>query len=69
MGKDYYKILNVSRCVSEADLKKAYRKLALKYHPDKNQDPDASDIFKEVGEAYEVSLINFSGLKYLCSEL
>ncbi|XP_057305694.1 dnaJ homolog subfamily B member 1-like [Hydractinia symbiolongicarpus] len=54
MGKDYYKILNVSRDVSEADLKKAYRKLALKYHPDKNQDPGASDTFKEVGEAYEV---------------
>eukprot|EP00111_Clytia_hemisphaerica_P016577 TCONS_00049106-protein len=54
MGKDYYKILGVDRSCTEAELKKAYRKLALKYHPDKNQDDGASEKFKEIGEAYEI---------------
>ena len=54
MGKDYYKILGVSRNASEDEIKKAYRKLALKYHPDKNQDPGAEDKFKEIAEAYDV---------------
>ena len=54
MGKDYYKILGVSRSASDDEIKKAYRKMALKYHPDKNSDPGAEDKFKEVAEAYEV---------------
>lgn len=54
MGKDYYKILGVDKNVSESDLKKAYRKMALKYHPDKNKSPGAEEKFKEVAEAYEV---------------
>eukprot|EP00117_Sycon_ciliatum_P038640 scpid11130/ scgid0859/ DnaJ homolog subfamily B member 4; Heat shock 40 kDa protein 1 homolog; Human liver DnaJ-like protein len=54
MGKDYYKILGVSRDASESDIKKAYRKMALKFHPDKNKDPGAEDKFKEISEAYEV---------------
>ena len=53
--KDYYEILGVDRNASEQDLKKAYRKMALKYHPDKNpDDPDAEARFKEAAEAYEV---------------
>jgi len=51
--KDYYKILGVSRDVSKEDLKKAYRKLARKYHPDVSKEANAEAKFKEVGEAYE----------------
>ena len=54
MGKDYYKILGLSKGASDDDIKKAYRKLALKYHPDKNKDPSAEEKFKEVAEAYEI---------------
>ena len=53
--RDYYEVLGVSKGASEADIKKAYRKLALKYHPDKNPgDNAAEDRFKEAAEAYEV---------------
>ena len=55
MGKDYYKILGLqSRGASEEDIKKAYRKMALKYHPDKNKSAGAEEKFKEIAEAYEV---------------
>ncbi len=51
--KDYYEILGVSRDATEADLKKAFRQLALKYHPDRNQgDKESEDKFKEINEAY-----------------
>jgi molecular chaperone DnaJ len=53
--RDYYDILDVPRDASEADIKKAYRKMALKYHPDKNpDDPESETKFKEAAEAYEV---------------
>lgn len=52
--KDYYKILGVERDVSQVDLKKSYRKLARKYHPDVSKVADAEERFKEVNEAYEV---------------
>ncbi|KAL1129567.1 hypothetical protein AAG570_012512 [Ranatra chinensis] len=54
MGKDYYKILGISRNANIDDIKKAYRQLAMKYHPDKNKTPGAEERFKEVAEAYEV---------------
>lgn len=54
MGKDYYSILGVAKGASDDELKKAYRKLALKYHPDKNKSPAAEEKFKEIAEAYEV---------------
>jgi len=53
--RDYYEVLGVSRDATKADLKKSYRKLAVKYHPDTNpNDPEAEDRFKELGHAYEV---------------
>merc|ERR1711976_541732 len=55
MGQDYYSILNLSRSVTDADIKKAYRKLSLKYHPEKNVgDQVAAEKFKQVSEAYDV---------------
>ena len=52
--RDYYDVLGVKRGASDADIKRAYRKLARKYHPDVNKSPDAIDKFKEATEAYEV---------------
>jgi len=54
MGKDYYKILGLPKTATDDEIKKAYRKLALKFHPDKNKAAGAEDKFKEVAEAYEV---------------
>ncbi|XP_075160647.1 dnaJ-like-1 [Haematobia irritans] len=54
MGKDFYKILGINKGASDDEIKKAYRKLALKYHPDKNKTPQAEERFKEIAEAYEV---------------
>src|SRR2546429_7986252 len=53
--RDYYEVLGVSRTASAEELKRAYRKLALQFHPDRNpNDPQAESRFKEVNEAYEV---------------
>jgi len=52
--KDYYKILGVERGADEDEIKKAYRRLARKYHPDVSKEKDAEEKFKELGEAYEV---------------
>ena len=51
--KDYYKILGVARGASDDDIKKAYRRLARKYHPDVSKEPNAKERFQEVSEAYE----------------
>ena len=52
--RDYYEVLGVSRDATPDQIKKAYRKLAMKYHPDVNKAPDAEEKFKEINEAYEV---------------
>ena len=54
MSTDYYQVLGVPRDASAEQIKKAYRKLAMKYHPDVADTPDAAEKFKEIGEAYEV---------------
>jgi len=51
---DYYKTLEVKRTATSAEIKKAYRKLSLKYHPDKNSSPDAAEKFAALSQAYDV---------------
>jgi molecular chaperone DnaJ len=52
--QDYYEVLGVSRTDSDEEIRKAFRKKALQYHPDRNKNPDAEDKFKEINEAYQV---------------
>src|SRR5256885_11212660 len=53
--RDYYEVLGVERSATDEEVKRAYRKLAVKFHPDKNpDDPHAEEKFKELGEAYDV---------------
>jgi len=56
MARDYYQTLGVNRSASDADIKKAYRRLAMKYHPDRNpgKEKEATERFKEINEAYSV---------------
>ena len=64
--RDYYDILGVSKGSSESEIKKAYRKLALKHHPDKNPgNKEAEAKFKEAAEAYEVLSNNQKRQQYL----
>ena len=50
---DFYKILNISPNASESEIKKSYRALSFKYHPDKNPDPSVAEQYKLINEAYE----------------
>ena len=54
MGKNYYAALGINKDATEDEIKKAYRKMALKYHPDKNKSPGAEEKFKDIAEAYDV---------------
>jgi molecular chaperone DnaJ len=54
MARDYYEILGVSRNADADELKQSYRRLARKYHPDVNKEPEAEERFKEISQAYEV---------------
>ena len=57
--QDYYEVLGVSRDASDEEIKKAYRRLAMKYHPDRNNgDKAAEEKFKAVGEAYQVRRVS-----------
>ncbi|KAG0671014.1 hypothetical protein C6P42_003691, partial [Pichia californica] len=51
---DYYKVLKVDKSSNEVEIKKSYRKLAIKLHPDKNKHPKASEAFKVIAKAFEV---------------
>lgn len=51
---DYYSVLGVSNDSNEEEIRKAYKRLALRYHPDKNSDADAEDKFKQIAQAYDV---------------
>jgi len=51
---DYYEVLGVSKDADEKEIRKAYRSLSLKYHPDRNQDPDANEMFQKINEANEI---------------
>ena len=53
-GQSHYDTLGIKRAATETDIKKAYRALALKYHPDKNKDPQAEAMFKDISTAYSV---------------
>ncbi|HSB46715.1 MAG TPA: DnaJ domain-containing protein [Candidatus Bilamarchaeum sp.] len=53
-AKNYHKVLGVEKGASKDEIKKAYRKLALIYHPDRNGSPKAEEMFKEINEAYRV---------------
>ncbi len=53
-GKNYHKVLGVSEDASAEQIRRAYRKLAMRFHPDRNDDPGAEEKFKEVREAYAV---------------
>ena len=52
--RDYYEVLGVQKGASQDEIKRAFRKLAKKYHPDVSKEPDAEEKFKDIGEAYEV---------------
>ena len=54
LNKDFYKVLGVSKDASEAEITKAYRKLARQYHPDLNKGAAAEEKFKDISEAYDV---------------
>ena len=70
MNKDYYKILGLSEDASEDDVRKAYRKMAFKFHPDRNKSSGAEEKFKEIAEAYEkLSIKRKQGINIFDDEL
>ena len=62
--RDYYEVLGVDRKATKAEIRSAYRKLALKYHPDRNKEPDAAEKFKEISEAYAILSDDDKRLQY-----
>jgi molecular chaperone DnaJ len=62
--RDYYEVLGVDRKATKDEIRRAYRKLALKYHPDRNKEPDAAEKFKEVSEAYAILSDDNKRLQY-----
>uniref|UniRef100_A0A914HUK1 J domain-containing protein n=1 Tax=Globodera rostochiensis TaxID=31243 RepID=A0A914HUK1_GLORO len=66
-GKDYFLILGIGQNASDDDIKKAYRKMALKYHPDKNKETNAEEKFKEIAEAYGILSDPIKRMIYNCT--
>ena len=64
--RDYYEVLGVSKNATKEEIQSAYRKLAKKYHPDINHDPDAPKMFEEVQEAYDVLKDDTKRQQYDC---
>ena len=64
MNSDFYNILNISKNATHEEIKKSYRKLVLKYHPDKNSDPQSVEIFRKIQIAYETLSDNTKRAKY-----
>ena len=64
MIQDYYEVLGLPRSAIKNDIKKAYRKLALEWHPDKNRDPNAQEIFIKINEAYLILYDEQARAKY-----
>ena len=69
MGTDYYNVLKVNRNATEEDLKKSYRRLAMKWHPDKNPNnkKEAEAKFKQISEAYEVRPLSLTIAPLICA--
>ena len=61
---NYYKILEIEKNASPEQIKKAYRKMALKYHPDRNKNDDAEERFKEISKAYQILSDPFKRSQY-----
>ena len=61
-ARSYYDVLGLDKAATERDIKKAFRKLALQYHPDKNKDKDAEDKFREIAEGEDIT---FNGKKQM----
>src|SRR3954452_5589881 len=65
--RDYYEVLSVERTATQEEIKRSYRKLAVKFHPDKNpDDPHSEEKFKELGEAYDVLMDPHKRAAYSC---
>lgn len=58
-SKDYYEVLGVEKSATQKEIKRAFRKLAIKYHPDKNKDPDAEEKFVEIAKGNGVDSLRF----------
>ena len=67
--RDYYDVLGVARDADQKTIKDAFRKLALKYHPDRSKEPDAEEKFKQIAEAYGMTVSRLKELNGLTSDV
>ena len=62
LSEDYYELLGIKKNAENRDIRKAFKKLALKYHPDKNSEDDAHEKFLKINKAYEVTVFKYSNM-------